>query len=101
VRSLLDSGALTPEILQAADHEADLLAHPYVGVEHVQLARLRLAGRADERDALLRQLQAGVRRRNRRPRGRNSALRRAGRQTTKTASEAARRREDETGPIDR
>ncbi len=36
------SGAVPNALLRAADHEADLLAHPYTGVEHLELARLRL-----------------------------------------------------------
>ncbi len=36
-----------------ADREADLLEHPYIGVEHVELVRLRLAGKVTERQALL------------------------------------------------
>jgi hypothetical protein len=39
-------------LLQGADHEADLLGHPYIGLEHLDLGLLHLAGRTTERDAL-------------------------------------------------
>lgn len=48
VQELIASGAVSNELLRAADHEADLLAHPYTGVEHLELARLRLTGRDAE-----------------------------------------------------
>ena len=88
VRRLIDAGVVPPELLAAADHEADLLAHPYIGVEHLELAGLRLAGRWAERDTLRLQVSAGVPRRWWRPRGPRSALRRAG----LAATEAARQR---------
>jgi hypothetical protein len=37
---MLASGAVSDQLLQAADHEADLLGHPYIGVEHLELGRL-------------------------------------------------------------
>ena len=40
VRRMLASGAVSDQLLQAADHEADLLGHPYIGVEHLELGRL-------------------------------------------------------------
>ena len=52
VSRLLASGARSPELLAAADHEADLPAHAYVRLEHLELARLRLTGREQERAAL-------------------------------------------------
>jgi len=58
VQELIASGAVSNE-LWAADHEADLLAHPYTGGEHLELARLRLTGRDAEREVLRREL--GVR----------------------------------------
>ena len=39
VRRMLASGAVSDQLLQAADHEADLLGHPYIG-EHLELGRL-------------------------------------------------------------
>jgi len=55
-QELTASGAVSNEFLRAADHEADLLAHPYTGVEHPELARLRLT----RRDALQRELGVGM-----------------------------------------
>ena len=78
---------------RSADHEADLLAHPYVGVVHLELARLRLAGRAAARDELLGWLSSGVPRRWWRPRGPSSTLRRRGLAQTLAARDAARRRD--------
>ncbi len=54
VRQLIDAGLVPNELLAAASHEADLLAHPYVGLEHLELARLRLAGKPEERESLRR-----------------------------------------------
>src|SRR5256885_3058475 len=85
VQALIESGAVSPELLAAADHEADLLAHPYIGPEHLELARLGLAGREQERAALLGQLTAGVRAPRWRPRGPRSALRRRGIARTEAA----------------
>ena len=39
VRQLISAGSVSLDELAAAEHEADLLAHPYIGVEHVELAR--------------------------------------------------------------
>lgn len=96
VQELIASGAVSNELLRAADHEADLLAHPYTGVEHLELARLRLTGRPAERDALGRELGVGMPTRWWRPRGRRSALRRTGREQTETARLAAERQSAET-----
>ena len=52
VRRLLASGAVSGQPLQAPDHEADLLGHPYIGLEHLDPGRLHLAGLRTERDAL-------------------------------------------------
>ena len=93
VRELIASGAVSNELLRAADQEADLLAHPYTGVEHLELARLRLAGRDAERDALRRELGVGVPTRWWRPRGRRSALRTRGLEQTEAARLAAERAE--------
>ena len=86
-------GLVSDDLLRAADHEADLLAHPYVGMEHVKLARLRLAGLTAERDALRRSIPIGVLRRWWRPRGRRSALRRRGLEQTRVAQQRAEARE--------
>src|SRR5450631_821874 len=69
VHRLLGSGAVSGQLLQAADHEADLLGHPYIGLEHLDLGRLDLAGLTTERDALRQRMRGGVRRRWWRPRG--------------------------------
>jgi len=89
VRRLLDAGHLCNELLAMADREADLLEHPYIGVEHVELARLQLAGKVTERQALLNQLTTGVRRRWWRPLGPHSAFRRNGLAQTRAARRAA------------
>ena len=91
VQRLLAAGNVSEKLLQAATHEADLLTYPYVGLEHLELGRLTLAGRFVERDALRRRTPAGVRRRWWRPRGRHSALRTAGLARTKQARLAAER----------
>jgi hypothetical protein len=92
------------QLLQAADHEADLLGHPYIGLEHLDLGRLHLAGRTTERDALRQRMRVGVPRRWWRPRGPNSALGRRGRDQTKAARLSAERDErsdDVTAPGNR
>jgi hypothetical protein len=89
VRRLFEAGQLSNELLAKADREADLLEHPYLGVEHVELARLQLAGKVTERQALLSQLTTGVRRRWWRPRGPHSAFRRSGLKQTRAARRAA------------
>jgi len=93
LQELTASGTVSNELLRAADHEADLSAHPYTGVEHLELARLRLTGRDAERDALRRELGVGMPTRWWRPRGRRSALRRTGREQTETARLVAERAE--------
>ena len=95
VRRLLESGAVSSQLLEAADHEADLLGHPYIGVEHLDPGRLHLAGLKTERDALRQRMRVGVPRRWWRPRGPTSALRRRGRHQTKVARLSAER--DERG----
>lgn len=84
---------ICPAVLAAADHEADLLGHPYLGAEHLELARLRLAGRHGELRERRERLVPGVPLRWWRPRGRRSALRRAGRDRTAAAQRAAWERE--------
>ncbi len=91
VQRLLAVGNVSEELLAAADHEANLLAHPYLGLEHLELGRLTLAGRIVERDALRQRTTAGVRRRWWRPRGWHSALRKAGLARTEQARLAAER----------
>ncbi len=93
VRRLIAGGAVTAEVLAAADHEADLLAHPYIGLEHLELARLRLAGREEERAAVRAALTAGVQLPHWRPRGPGSALRRRGIARTQAAQRCAERRD--------
>jgi hypothetical protein len=39
VRRLIADGQVSVQVLTAADHEADLLAHPYIGMEHLQLSQ--------------------------------------------------------------
>ncbi|MDQ6636818.1 MAG: hypothetical protein M3Y62_03415 [Candidatus Dormibacteraeota bacterium] len=87
------SGAISVALVRAAEHEADLLAHPYISLDHVQLARLRRDGLAAEYNALRGRLTADVPRRWWRPLGPRSALRRRGRQDTEAARLAAERAE--------
>jgi hypothetical protein len=92
VQRLLDVGEVSEQLLIAAEHDADLLAHPYIGLEHVALARLRLAGRLTEHADLQAQLrQRPIGPRGWRPRGRHSALRRRGRAEALAARDAADR----------
>jgi hypothetical protein len=93
VRRLITDNAVSAELLGAADHEADLLAHPYIGLEHLHLAWLRLAGKYPEYEALRDQLVPGVRPRRWRPRGVSSALRRRGIGQTLAAQRRAERKE--------
>lgn len=95
VRHLLASGTVSGQLLQAADHEADLLGHPYMGLEHLDLGRLHIVGLTTEHDALRQRMRVGVPRRWWRPHGPNSALRREGRDQTKVARLSAER--DERG----
>jgi alkanesulfonate monooxygenase SsuD/methylene tetrahydromethanopterin reductase-like flavin-dependent oxidoreductase (luciferase family) len=90
-----DEGLVAVEILDAAEREADLLEHPYIGLEHLELARLRIAGRRTEYDALKSTLTAGVRRPWWHVRGRHSALRRAGLRATQLARQRAQADEQE------
>lgn len=89
---MLEQGLIGDECLVRAAHEADLLEHPYVGVEHLELARLRGDGQLAEYEALKRSLPLGVHRRWWRPRGPRSALRRAG---LRDARDARRKAEEE------
>jgi hypothetical protein len=93
VLRLMASGVLSPELLAAADHEADLLAHPYIGLEHIELARLRVAGQESERAAMLGELTAGVRTRRWPPRGPSSTLRRRGTARTQAVQRRAQHRD--------
>lgn len=101
VRALLDAAAVSDELLRAADHEADLLAHPYISIEHLELGRLRMAGRTAEYEALRQQIGPGVpRRRWWRPRGLASALRRRaasrpGRRNVPHSARSATRNDDQ------
>jgi hypothetical protein len=98
VRELLAAGVVSEELLGAADHEADLLAHPYIGVEHLEVARLRLEGRPTERDVLRLRIGMGLPKRSWRQRGPRSALRRRGLAQTEACRVAAQRRERNGGP---
>jgi hypothetical protein len=86
------------DLLAIADHEADLLGHPYLGLEHVELARLTLEGRLDQRAALRRTIARGVRKRWWRPHGPRSAPRSRALKDTEARRRAAeqeeRRREE-------
>jgi hypothetical protein len=90
VQRLALSGAVSEQLIALADHEADLLAHPYIGTEHLHLAQLRFEGRTPERDALLAKIAPGIRRRWWRPRGARSALRRRGLAETEARRAAAK-----------
>src|SRR5450432_2915222 len=92
VRRLLERGDVTADEVVRADVEADLLEHPYLGIEHVLLARFWIAGLLAERQALLSTLSPGTPRRWWRPRGRNSALRRRGLEETRSARRTAEAR---------
>lgn len=95
VERLVAPGEVSSELLAAADREADLMAHPYIGVEHVELARLRLARQEAERERLRAQLTPGVPPRGWRPRGRRSALRPRGLADTEAAQRAVQGQEDD------
>ncbi|MDQ1751088.1 MAG: hypothetical protein QOE71_2144 [Pseudonocardiales bacterium] len=97
VRRLMDSGQVSDELLQAADREADLL-DPYIGAEHLELARLDLGGRTGDREALRLNMTMGVSRRWWRPRGPLSALRRRGVTETRAARQAADGRDRRDDP---
>jgi hypothetical protein len=85
VQRLVRAGLVDRDLLAAADHEADLLAHPYIDLMHLELARLRLNGLDGERQALLARATPGVRQGRWRPRGPRSALRARGRAATRAA----------------
>ena len=85
VQRMIEAGLVAPEVLAAASHEADLLEHPYVGCEHLELARLRVEGRRADYKTLKQTLPFGLRRRWWRPRGRRSALRQQGLRATQNA----------------
>ena len=95
VKRLIAQDEVSSELLVAADREADLLAHPYIGVEHLELARLGIAGQKAARERLRAQLTPGVPKRWWRPRGPGSALRRRGLAATRDAQRAAHRDEDD------
>jgi hypothetical protein len=94
VRQLLRAGLVNGDLWQAADHEADLLAHPYVDLPHLELAKLRLAGMDQQRQEMVEQLSTGLARQPWRPRGPRSALRRHGVAQTRAAYLRARAQED-------
>jgi hypothetical protein len=57
---MVDVGLASPELLAAAGREADLLEHPYVGREHIELATFRANGQMDEYNALRSTLSVGI-----------------------------------------
>jgi hypothetical protein len=69
VHRLIESGAVADKLLQAAAHQADLLGHPYIGVEDLELGRLRMEGRTVEYEAVRQHLHVDLPRRWWRPRG--------------------------------
>lgn len=77
------------ELLAMADREADLLEHPYVGVEHVELARLRLAGKATENKRCCISSPATCRPVGVKPLGPHSAFRSNGLEQTRATRRAA------------
>lgn len=93
VRRLVDGGMVTDEVMAAADHEADLLGHPYIDEWHVDLARLRLAGLPLQRQLLLDRRDRKVSAGRWRPRGPRSALRARGVAQTRAARRRALARE--------
>lgn len=95
VQRLSDDGLIANELLDAAEHEADLLEHPYIGIEHVELARLHADGHQSGYDALRSTLTPGVRRPWWHVRGRRSALRDAGARATRLARQRAEASEQE------
>ncbi|MDT4975362.1 MAG: hypothetical protein QOG98_1120 [Pseudonocardiales bacterium] len=86
---MCDAGLIPPGLLAAASHEADLVEHPYIGYEHLELARLRAEDRDSDYNALKGMLPIGLRRRWWRPRGRRSALRSQGLLATRNARREA------------
>jgi hypothetical protein len=99
-RRLFRDGLVDDELLKAADHEADLLLHPYIDVHHLELARLRLAGLDEQGQEMLAKLVVGMAPRRWRPRGPRSALRRHGVAQTREAHLRARGQADAYGDTD-
>lgn len=95
MKRLIAAGVVSQELLATADHEAEILAHPYIGVEHLELGRPTLQGRYVERDELRQAVSGGVERRWWRPRGRRSALRPRGLRETTERQTAAKRADQE------
>lgn len=78
VQRLRTLGVVSDQLLQAAQHEADLLEHPVIGLEHLKLGCLTLQGRVAERDALRKRISVGAPRGWERVRGHRSVRRRRG-----------------------
>jgi hypothetical protein len=76
-------------LMTEARHQADLLAHPYVGGEHVCLAAARLTDDRSTYEQLHAQLLRGLPKSRWRPRGLNSARRRHGVRETEEAQQKA------------
>lgn len=89
VRRLVAARDVEPQVLARADHDADLLAHPYIDVVHLQLARLALSGAAEQRKRVLAQVSEGLPAHRWRPRGFRSAARSRGRRQTSAAQQRA------------
>jgi hypothetical protein len=82
-------------LMTEARHQADLLAHPYLGGEHVCLAAARLTDDRSTYEQLHAQLPRGLPKSQWRPRGLNSARRRHGVRETEEAQQKALQREEE------
>src|ERR1019366_3197104 len=90
---LLASALCRASSTRNADREADLLGHPYIGVEHLDLGRLHLAGQTMDRGALRQRMRVNSPLRWWRPLGPRCALGRQGREQTQAARLSADRDE--------
>jgi hypothetical protein len=80
--SALPSHLTRAALLAEAAHQANLLAHPYLGREHLVLAALRLTGRRSAWESMTSSLTPGLPASSWRPRGILSAARNRGRVDT-------------------
>ncbi len=99
VQRLIEQGLVSADVVRAAHHEADLHSHAYVGLEHVELARLALAGRVSELHVARRGIRPDMQRGRWRPLGRTSALRVAGIRDTQRRRQEAEKRERKGYPL--